>query len=279
MFETTEAVTPLRGRSDETVEELCTFLSLHTELVAHALCFLEARWILSVACSCRSMESLFSLRLFLWSRDKKQVFRRHWLEAVEAGDRVDAQDVEGRWFEADVLHGQKDELLVHYRSWNSSFDQTFDRTSSRLAPLFTHCCDWRPRLKRGQLIEAKRERAWYLAVVLKVKFNDRRSRWTRLEAVGVKSSRDHDTLRVVSPNFPQATVGGSSSSSSEQPSPFITTTPARTPDVLTWRVTDYDSEDIAPLGTHIRPGEVGKHYTTNSIVMPMSFLIDIMSQP
>jgi len=172
-------------------------------------------------------------------------------------------------FEADVLTSSKTRLVLHYRSWNSTFDQTFERTSTRLAPLFTHCADWRPKVKRGQLIEAKREKAWYLAVVLKVCFRDHR--WTRLDAVGVKSSRDRDTLRVVSPNFPVLSSTCDTAGAYYQP-------PCSNPDVLTWHIADFDSEDIAPLGTHIRPGEVGKHYTTNSIVMPMSFLIDIMSQ-
>lgn len=257
-----EEVAQEEDKEDDTSESSSSSVDsprfLHSDMVSHALCFLEARWICSFGCTAAWAASAFSVKHL-----RKGKFRRHWLETVASGDRVDAMDVEGRWFEAQILTATTQKLFLHYKSWNSSFDQTFDRSSARLAPLFTHCTDWRPKLKRGQLIEAKRDKAWYLAVVLKVGF-DQQQRWSRLDAVGVKSSRDHDTLRVVSPNFPV----------DESPS-FC----CRNPDVLTWQVTDFDSEDIAPLGTHIRPGEVGKHYTTNSIIMPMSFLIDIMSQP
>lgn len=228
----------------------------HADLVAHALCYLEARWAWSFGCCAQWAAELFR---------SERTFRHYWQESVASGDRVDAMDVEGRWFEADVIAATAKSVTLHYRSWNSSFDQKIQRSSPRLAPLFTHCADWRPALARGQLIEAKKDKAWYLAVVLRVvrSGGSGAPRWSRLDAAVVKSSRDNDCLRVLSPGFASPRGG---------------TAAAADDDLHTWHLTDFDSEDIAPLGTHIRPGQLGKHYTTNSIVMPMSFLIDIMSR-
>ena len=46
---------------------------------------------------------------------------------------------------------------------------------------------------------------------------------------------------------------------------------------LRWSIEDFDSEEIAPLGMHIRPGNVTERYTTNSIHMPMTLMIELMS--
>lgn len=227
---------------------------LNLDLLSHVVCYVEARSIGALACTAAWAADVYSCHVLASS--VVEGFRRHWQEALTVGDRLDAMDVEGRWFEADVIIATTHNLTLHYRSWNSSFDQSFPRGSPRLAPLFTHCHDWRPKLKRGQLIEAKNDRCWYLAIVLAVSWADRFKRgWTRLQAVGVNSSREDDTLRVVTTNVP----------------------PPTSPDLLRWTIADFDSEDIAPLGTHIRPGEVGKHYTTNNITMPMSLMIELMA--
>mmetsp|Transcript_22105 Transcript_22105/g.87702 ORF Transcript_22105/g.87702 Transcript_22105/m.87702 type:complete len:254 (-) Transcript_22105:189-950(-) len=231
--------------------------------------------------------------------------------------QVDARDVEGRWFEADVVEARPDELRLHYRSWNSSFDDTVDRDArDKLAPLFTHCLDWRPRVKRGQLIEAKQDRCWYLAIVVRVVFPERRPsergslrswttatrpRWSKLDAIGVNSSRENETLRVVTSSVPRLSDAVVVNAAPATTTTTTTTTgaaveataehaaqhhllhgpplgeAAAAAEVLRWTVTDFDSEDIAPLGTHIRPGEAGKHYTTNSITMPMSLMIELMA--
>uniref|UniRef100_A0A7S3NJ26 Tudor domain-containing protein n=1 Tax=Aureoumbra lagunensis TaxID=44058 RepID=A0A7S3NJ26_9STRA len=231
-------------------------IELENTMVAHCLCFLEAQWISSFACVAAWSGTIFSVSLKTFSR--QDFFARQWVNSINTGDRLDAMDVEGRWFEADVVLAEQNSLLIHYRSWNSSFDQKFERTSRRLAPLFSRCINWRPTLKRGMLIEAKHDRCWYLAIVLQIKFDKKRinNKWSQLDAIGVNSSRDHDTLRIATPHIPRGTPS---------------------PDLLRWLISDFDSEDIAPLGTHIRPGELGKHYTTNAITMPMSLLIDLMA--
>lgn len=238
-------------------ERPCLAFGLNIDVWAHVLCYCEARSICAFACGAAWSADVFSVRLLTSTDDvEASAFRRQWQTNLVIGDRLDAMDVEGRWFEAQVIACNNGRVDVHYRSWNSSFDQSFDRVSLRLAPLFTHCVDWRPRLKRGQFIEAKKERCWYLAIVLNVsRHADRHSRWTKLLAIGVNSTREDDTLRIVTPNVPAVDSA----------------------DLLHWVIHDFDSEDIAPLGTHIRPGEAGKHYTTNNIAMPMSLMIELMT--
>lgn len=237
---------------------------LNMDVWAHVLCFCDASSIGAFACGAAWSGSVFSAHIVGSTKPVEAgSFRRRWQESVTVGDRLDAMDVEGRWFEADVIAGDEKSLDVHYRSWNSSFDQTFERTSPRLAPLFAHSTDWRPKLRKGQLIEAKKDRCWYLAIILSVSTGPRKqeqyqSRWAKLTAIGVNSAREDDTLKVVTPNVPNPTAHH---------------------DLLSWTITDFDSEDIAPLGTHIRPGEVGKHYTTNNITMPMSLMIELMAPP
>lgn len=246
------------------------FAKANMDVWSLVLCFCDARSISSFACGTTWSSVVFSLRNRSSASDdpvKSTSFRRRWQESLRVGDRLDAMDVEGRWFEADVIGADQFVLLVHYRSWNSTFDQKFHRTCPRLAPLFTHCNDWRPKLKRGQLIEAKKDRCWYLAIVLSVVYpsqrhfgsnNNSNATWSRLSAIGVNSSREHDTLRVVTPNVPNVKL-------------------QQNDDLLRWTIHDFDSENIAPLGTHIRPGGAGKHYTTNNITMPMSLMIELMS--
>jgi len=85
-------------------------LFTHTDLVAHALCFLECRSICSFACGA-TWATIFSYSQFA---SKRTSFRRHWLETVEKGDRVDAMDVEGRWSDA-VSHLFFRERSIVYR--------------------------------------------------------------------------------------------------------------------------------------------------------------------
>jgi hypothetical protein len=59
------------------------------------------------------------------------------LEHFTVGDRIDALDSDGRWFESRVLEVAPDEVYVHFRGWGSRWDEYLEIGSRRLAPLHT----------------------------------------------------------------------------------------------------------------------------------------------
>ena len=109
--------------------------------------------------------------------------------------------------------------------------------------LFSHSTNWRPKLRKGKLIEGKKGKCWFLALITRIERAPGAERWTALDAIGVSSRRDADTLNVLS--------------SSEQDG------------LHRWRITDFDSEVIANLGTHVRPK------ATKFICLPVEMLLKI----
>ena len=211
----------------------------------HALGFLDARDLAAVQTVSLSARASCGT-------EPHTEFSAHWRASLRVGDRLDARDCESRWFEAEVVGetrasggepASEGSVRIHFKGWATSFDQEFSRASPDLVPLFSHSTNWRPKLRKGKLIEGKKGKCWFLALITRIERAPGAARWTALDAIGVSSRRDADTLNVLS--------------SSEQDG------------LHRWRITDFDSEVIANLGTHVRPK------ATKFICLPVEMLLKI----
>ena len=66
--------------------------------------------------------------------------KKHILDTVKAGDKIDACDTEYIWCKAHVelvvkLKNRKDLLYLHYEGWNRKYDEYIYIDSHRVAPL------------------------------------------------------------------------------------------------------------------------------------------------
>ena len=117
-----------------------------------------------------------------------------WLEHLEAGDKVDAQDRFGRWYEATIVsvegstgenskHSMK--LNVHFDGWASKHDESYlmwdALTNGLLAPIHTHTVRQRKRAKK------KKWRDFEEGDILDVR--DTVNKWREAAVVNVESSR------------------------------------------------------------------------------------------
>ena len=59
-------------------------------------------------------------------------------------------------------------MRIHFKGWATSFDQEFSRASPDLVPLFSHSTNWRPKLRKGKLIEGKKGKCWFLALITRI---------------------------------------------------------------------------------------------------------------
>jgi hypothetical protein len=143
-----------------------------------------------------------------WAREELEFYNR-----LEVGDFVDAQDNAGNWYEAIVRATTGETVTVHYAGWASRWDTTVHRrpdqsepgvsvvshhelrmqcvilychsgsfslfltflqSISPPAPLWSHTCRWRERVREDDQIEIRQVRSnydrpkWYRGIVRKV---------------------------------------------------------------------------------------------------------------
>ena len=60
-----------------------------------------------------------------------------WAYSLREGNRVDAQDPQGTWYEGKVTEARDGEVCVHYVGWPSNWDEWLPRDDPRLEPLHT----------------------------------------------------------------------------------------------------------------------------------------------
>ena len=101
-----------------------------------------------------------------------------WIDNVQVGDKIDAEDAYGHWYEATIIEKDNAEVTVHFEGWNSKFDEVIPLINrQRLAPLHFHTHRRRKKLKGrkfrdfeiGDMIDCKDTfNRWYESTVLQV---------------------------------------------------------------------------------------------------------------
>ena len=81
-----------------------------------------------------------------------------WRASAQVGDRCDALDCHGGWFEAVIVPrvwttSGDDRLRVHFVGWSSEFDEMHARDSRRLQPPWTRVPRWRDALEVGHGVD------------------------------------------------------------------------------------------------------------------------------
>jgi hypothetical protein len=105
-----------------------------------------------------------------------------WWKKVNyrVGEKVDVLDNQGIWYEGIIIEYKKNEYVkIHYRQWNSSFDQMFffdEKTSENMifhiAPAFTFIRNWRLEIKKGTVLEYldPKTKLWYTGKAIQSRF-------------------------------------------------------------------------------------------------------------
>ncbi|CAI5722203.1 unnamed protein product [Hyaloperonospora brassicae] len=97
-----------------------------------------------------------------------------WRANLSKGDALDVQDTSSCWLEARLRSTKRAKVCVHYRSWESKWDEWIARTSPRLAPPYARVPKWRSSLKPHDLVQVGvqeprlRHTKWRNATVLEV---------------------------------------------------------------------------------------------------------------
>ncbi|POM78300.1 Hypothetical protein PHPALM_4185 [Phytophthora palmivora] len=76
-----------------------------------------------------------------------------WRMDLTKGDTLDAFDTSRSWFEARLLAAKRNKVLVHYRGWESKWDEWILRTSPRIAPPYSRVSKWRSALRPHSLVQ------------------------------------------------------------------------------------------------------------------------------
>ena len=87
----------------------------------------------------------------------------------KVGDRVDARDSAGVWYESEIVDcsAPADVVTVHFRAWSSDkgaggeFDEVIPRDSARLRPAWSEITPFRHRMKKGDKLDFKFETKWW----------------------------------------------------------------------------------------------------------------------
>ena len=160
-----------------------TLFTLPNGPTHHALGFLDARDLAAVQTVSLSARASCGT-------EPHTEFSAHWRASLRVGDRLDARDCESRWFEAEVVGetrasggepASEGSVRIHFKGWATSFDQEFSRASPDLVPLFSHSTNWRPKLRKGKLIEGKKGKCWFLALITRIERAPGAERWTALD--------------------------------------------------------------------------------------------------
>ncbi|KAL4106442.1 hypothetical protein PRIC1_004493 [Phytophthora ramorum] len=97
-----------------------------------------------------------------------------WRMALVRGDLLDALDTMKTWCEARVLAARRNKVHVHYRGWESKYDEWISRVSPRIAPPHSHISKWRSALREHTLVQIgiqvphRQHPKWRTATVLEV---------------------------------------------------------------------------------------------------------------
>ena len=92
-----------------------------------------------------------------------------WQHQLRVGDRIDARDTDGRWFESIVVEVHQFTIKVHYKAWSTKYDRLESYLSDAIQPMYTMVPNWRPQLVPGDLIEIKGvpfPPTWYIGVIV-----------------------------------------------------------------------------------------------------------------
>jgi hypothetical protein len=90
-----------------------------------------------------------------------------WRFELKEGSRLDAQDCDLKWYEAEVMSfPQPEEVLIRFCGWSRKWNQTMPVDSLQLAPLNTHTPKWREGIQVGSYIEVRPKQTWHLAKVI-----------------------------------------------------------------------------------------------------------------
>ena len=98
-----------------------------------------------------------------------------WRETLHVGDRIDAADASGDFFEALVREidvGNK-LIKVHFLGWSDGWDEEMPLKSERIQPRYSKVEGWRHNMEVGDVVEIRRDLQqgvrWFVAWVLDVK--------------------------------------------------------------------------------------------------------------
>lgn len=83
------------------------------------------------------------------------------------GDKVDAMDLDGNWWESVILEKNDMSYKVHYKGWNHKWDQWVSYLS--VAPLFSITRNWRVSVLIGDTIEKKWGNKWFPVTIVNKK--------------------------------------------------------------------------------------------------------------
>ena len=76
-----------------------------------------------------------------------------WRVHLTKGNTLDVLDTTPSWLEARLLTTKCTKVCVHYRSWESKWDEWITRTSPRIAPPYSRVPKWRSALKAHDLVQ------------------------------------------------------------------------------------------------------------------------------
>ncbi|KUF75997.1 hypothetical protein AM587_10003692 [Phytophthora nicotianae] len=94
-----------------------------------------------------------------------------WRYELRIGQLIDARDTDNVWYESRVVALSSTLVKLHYRGWTSKWDEWIERTSTRIAPLYTKVRNWRAfkvddAVMVGRQVASKRYPEWRNAVVI-----------------------------------------------------------------------------------------------------------------
>lgn len=91
----------------------------------------------------------------------KKIFLQKWVDTLDRGDLCDAIDnpeadrCTPRWYSGIVIESKKNEVKIHFDSWNNRFDEWISRENRRLLPLYTKTNNWKKKLKINSIVEVR----------------------------------------------------------------------------------------------------------------------------
>lgn len=195
-----------------------------------------------VLCFLNAIDLASSKAVCFEASTAKLTFTKIWCRSLRVGDRLDARDHEGRWYEAEVIAETRANLRIHFMGWGTKFDKEFSRADPDLLPLFSHSSNWRPKLRKGMIIEAKNNDRWYIAQITNIKPSSSSIyTWESLDA------RACGSVLLSRPSIPPHIIEPASNS-------------------ISWNITNFQSDMICEFGTH---------YNNIQIIITSKMLINI----
>jgi hypothetical protein len=80
-----------------------------------------------------------------------------WKRRLRVGDKIDAMDKTKNWFEAVVVEVHPQSIKVHFKGWDSKWDEVIPLESERIERLHSKTFPWRESLQEGMMVEVKFE--------------------------------------------------------------------------------------------------------------------------